>query len=80
MTAGPDYLSTPAALKCALGALSAADLVLLASQALRVGGLDYAAAICETHDGPEEPALLLTHAAALFGLGEHARALALCDR
>jgi len=80
VTAGPDYLSSPEALQRALGPLGAADLVLLASQALRVGSLDYAAAICETHDGPEQPALLLTHAAARFGLGEHARALALCDR
>jgi predicted O-methyltransferase YrrM len=54
-------------------------LVLLAAQALRVGSLDYAAAICETHDGEPEAALRLTHAAALFGLGEHARAITLVD-
>jgi hypothetical protein len=54
-------------------------LVLLAAQALRVGSLDYAAAICATYGGPPEPALTLTHAAALFGLGEHARAITLVD-
>lgn len=79
MTAEPDYLSSPAALEGALGALGVADLVLLASQALRVGSLDYAAAICETYGGPPEPALSLTLAAALFGLGQHARALELVD-
>jgi hypothetical protein len=79
MTAGPDYLSSPAGLSSALGELGAADLVLLAAQALRVGSLDYAAAICEQHRGTPEPAIALTHAAALFGLGEHARAVALVD-
>lgn len=79
MTAGPDYLSSPEALSQALGGLGAADLVLLAAQALRVGSLDYAAAICETHHGAAEPALSLTHAAALFGLGQHARAVELVD-
>lgn len=79
VTAGPDYLSVPHALKSALAGLGAADLVLLAAQALRVGSLDYAAAICESHDGDAEPALRLTHAAALFGLGQHARAITLVD-
>jgi len=80
MTAGADYLSSPAALKRALGPLGAADLVLLAAQALRVGSLDYAAAVCETYEGAPEPALELTHAAALFGLGQHERAVVLVDR
>ena len=66
-------------LKSALAGLGAADLVLLAAQALRVGSLDYAAAICEAHGHGAEPALTLTHAAALFGLGEHARAIGLVD-
>ncbi len=79
MTADPDYLSPPEALRRALGPLRAADLVLLAAQALRVGSLDYAAAICETYVGDAEPALRLTHAAALFGLGQHGRAVTLVD-
>ena len=79
MTAGADYVSSPQALSGALAGLGAADLVLLAAQALRVGSLDYAAAICETHQGTPEPALVLTHAAALFGLGEHARAVQLVE-
>ena len=79
MTAGPDYLSSPEALKSALGSLGAADLVLLAAQALRVGSLDYAAAICESNAAVTEPALRLMHAAALFGLGQHARAITLVD-
>jgi predicted O-methyltransferase YrrM len=79
VTAGPDYLSSPEALHSALAGLGAADLVLLAAQALRVGSLDYAAAICEAHGSAAEPALILTHAAALFGLGEHARAITLVD-
>jgi tetratricopeptide (TPR) repeat protein len=79
MTAGADYLSGPEELRSALGPLGAADLVLLAAQALRVGSLDYAAAVCETYTGAPEPALDLTHAAALFGLGQHARAIALVD-
>lgn len=79
MTAGPDYLASPEALKLALGDLGTADLVLLAAQALRVGSLDYAAAICEAQPADAEPALRLTHAAALFGLGQHARAIALVD-
>lgn len=62
-----------------MGELSAADVVLLASQALRVGSLDYAAAICESQPGLDEPAVKLTHAAALFGLGQQARAVALVD-
>ena len=81
MTAGPDYLASPEALQRALGDLGPADLVLLAAQALRVGSLDYAAAICEAQAvaSKAEPALRLTHAAALFGLGQHARAIALVD-
>jgi tetratricopeptide (TPR) repeat protein len=79
VTAGPDYLSSPEALKQAFGALGAADLVLLAAQALRVGSLDYAAALCDAYCGPVEAAVQLTHAAALFGLGEHARAVRLVD-
>jgi predicted O-methyltransferase YrrM len=79
MTAGSEYLSSPEALSQALGGLGASDLVLLAAQALRVGSLDYAAAICETHRGDADPALALTHAAALFGLGQQARAVELVD-
>ena len=79
MTASLEYLSSPEALRDTLGPLGAADLVLLAAQALRVGSLDCAAAICETHAEGAEPALRLTHAAALFGLGQHARAITLVD-
>lgn len=62
-----------------MGELGAADVVLLASQALRVGSLDYAAAICESQPGSTNSAVRLTHAAALFGLGDNARAVALVD-
>lgn len=79
MTAGSDYLVTADELKASLSGSSAADLVLLAAQALRVGSLDYAAEICRTFEGEPEPALLLTHAAALFGLGRYAEATGLVD-
>lgn len=82
VAARPEYLSSPEALKSALVGLEAADLVLLAAHALRVGSPDYAAAICESHpDGVHagEPALRLCRAAALFGQGEHARAIGLVD-
>jgi hypothetical protein len=79
MTAGPDHPSSSEAFKNALGPLPAADLVLLAAHALRVGSLDYAVAICESQAGEAEPALRLTLAAALFGQGERARAIALVD-
>lgn len=82
MTARSDHLSSPAALQGALAGLGASDLVLLAAHALRVGSPDYAVAICEAHpDGVygAEPALRLCRAAALFGMGEHARAIALVD-
>jgi tetratricopeptide (TPR) repeat protein len=78
VTAGPEYLASPIALSAALGELSQADLLLLATQALRVGSLDYAAAICEVSPEPE-PALRLARAAALFGLGQHAAAISLVD-
>ena len=52
-----------------MAGLGPAELVLLAAQALRVGSLDYAAAICETWSGSPDAALELTRAAALFGLG-----------
>ncbi len=74
MTAGPDYLASPDELRAALGDLGAADLLLLATHALRVGSLDYALALSELAPAEGEPALTLTRAAALFGLGEHARA------
>jgi len=80
VTAGSDYLCSPEALESAVSGLGAADLVLLASQALRVGSLDYAAALCAAHAGPTEPAVQLTHAAALFGLGQHARAIELVEQ
>src|SRR6187402_1147458 len=79
MTAESGFRASSAELAPALDGSSAADLVLLAAQALRVGSLDYAAAICETWAGASEPALELTHAAALFGLGEHQRAIQLVD-
>jgi predicted O-methyltransferase YrrM len=79
VTAGADYLASPEELRASLGPLSAAELVLLAAQALRVGSLDYAAAICETWSGPADSALQLTRAAALFGLGQHAAAAELVD-
>jgi len=82
VTARPDYLASPEALQSALSGLGAADLVLLAAHALRVGNPDYAVAICEAHsDGiyEAEPALQLCRAAALFGRGEHARAIGLVD-
>lgn len=79
MTAGPDYLATPEELRAALGTAGPAELVLLAAQALRVGSLDYAAAICEVWDGPSDAALTLTRAAAWFGLGRHAEAVALVE-
>jgi predicted O-methyltransferase YrrM len=79
VTAGPDYVLPPETLKGALDGLGPADLVLLAAQALRVGSLESAVGICEAFGPSVEPALTLTHAAALFGLGEHARAVALVD-
>ena len=79
VTASTDYLSSPEELRAALGALSAAELVLLATHALRVDSLDYALAICDTYDGPPEPSLRLTRAAALFGAGQHALARAIVD-
>jgi predicted O-methyltransferase YrrM len=74
VTASPDYLASPEELERALGPTSAADLVLLAAHALRVGSLDYALALSELAPESEEPALALTRAAALFGLGQHAEA------
>ena len=79
VTGSPDHLSSPELPQSALCELGAADLVLLAAQALRVGNLDQAAAICELRAGDPEPALRLSHAAALFGLGQHARAVALVE-
>jgi hypothetical protein len=79
VTAGPEYLASPEALAASLGELSQADLLLLATQALRVGSPDYAALICEAGTAAPEPALELTRAAALFGLGQHADAIALVD-
>ncbi len=80
MTGSPDYLASPEALRAALGELEAADLVLLAAQALRLGSLDYAARLCEAYGGPESAALTLTHAASLFGLGEQARGVELVEQ
>jgi len=79
VTAGSDYLTSRDQLQASLGQASAADLVLLAAQALRVGSLDYAAAICDCWQGEPDAALELTRAAALFGLGQHALALQLVD-
>jgi hypothetical protein len=79
VTASTDYLSSPDELRASLGSLGAADLVLLATHALRVGNLDYALAICDASSGPDQPALQLTRAAALFGSGQHVLARALVD-
>ena len=79
MTADSDYEVGAEALAETLGALGSADVVLLAAQALRVGSLEYAAAICATVEGVAEPAVRLTRAAALFGLGKHARAIELVE-
>jgi tetratricopeptide (TPR) repeat protein len=79
VTAGTDYLAFPEQLKAALSGASAAELVLLAAQALRVGSLEYAAAICESWQGEPDSALQLTRAAALFGLGQHSAAIELVD-
>lgn len=79
VTADTDYLSSPQELRATLGALGAADLVLLATHALRVGSLEYALAICDSYEGPPEPALRLTRAAALFGAGQHAPGRALVE-
>lgn len=80
MTGGSDDFSAPLALDAVVAGLGAADVVLLASQALRVGSLEQAAALCEAYRGPFEPAVSLTHAAARFGLGEHAAAVELVER
>jgi tetratricopeptide (TPR) repeat protein len=79
VTGSPEYLTSPEALRGAVAGLQQPDLVLLAAQALRVGSLDYAAALCEAYPGQPEAALSLSHAAALFGLGQHERAIALVD-
>lgn len=79
MSASPEYVASADALGEALAGLDQADRVLLAAQALRVGSLEYAAAICEVGPGEPGPALALTRAAALFGLGQHATAIALVD-
>jgi predicted O-methyltransferase YrrM len=79
VTAASEYVASPEALRASLAGLPAAELVLLAAQALRVGSPDYAAAICDTWSGPADSALELTRAAALFGLGQHARAIAAVD-
>jgi tetratricopeptide (TPR) repeat protein len=79
VTAPDDYRASSEALEAALRGLPNADLVLLAAQALRVGSLDYAAAICEASAAPTEPAVRLMLAASLFGLGQHGRAIALVD-
>lgn len=79
MTADGDYFSSPDELKALLGPQSAGDLVLLASHALRTGSLDCAAALGEAYGDLHDPALSLAHAAALFGLGQQQRAVALVD-
>jgi predicted O-methyltransferase YrrM len=79
VASAPDYLASPEELQSALGAGSAADWVLLAAQCLRLGSFDYAAALCEAWPGEPEPAISLTHAAALFGSGQHAAAIARVD-
>ena len=66
-------------IRLALQPSSAAEVVLLAAQCLRVGSLDVALAVCEAWQGPPEPAVALMRAAALFGQGEHAPAIELVD-
>ncbi len=80
MTGSPQHLASSAQLGPLLEGYSAADVVLLAAHALRVGSLDYALAICESREDDEEPALLLTRAAALFGLGRTEPAIELVER
>lgn len=79
MTAGQNYLPTREELEATLGPLPAADRVLLANHALRVGSLDYALVLSELGSPSEEPALLVTRAAALFGMGQHDTARRLLD-
>src|SRR5258706_9667959 len=67
-------------IRSGLGLQTAEDVVLVAAQCLRVGGVDYAAAVCEAWTGAESPAINLTLAAALFGRGERERAVELVAR
>jgi hypothetical protein len=79
VTASADYLTSGEALRETLGELGAPDLLLLATHALRVGSLDYALAISELSGEGAEPALVLTRAAALFGLGQQDEARRLVE-
>ncbi len=74
-----DYLPSPEALRGALKPKSAAEVVLIAAQCLRVGSLDYASAVCEAWDGPADASITLMRAAALFGRGDHESGLRLVD-
>jgi hypothetical protein len=78
VTTTSGYLPSTEELQASLGSLGAADLVLLSTHALRVGNLDYALALSEL--GPPDPALRVTHAAALFGRGHGARALEVIEQ
>ena len=75
-----NYLPSAAALKASVASLSAADVVLLATQALRVGSLSYALALCDAYGGAAEPALRITQAVAWLGLGQSSRALDLIEQ
>lgn len=65
----------------AFGRLTAAEAVLVGQQCLRVGSPAAARVVCELAraSGSEEPALLLTLAAALAGCRERTKAAALVD-
>lgn len=77
MTSSGNYLPSRDALQIGIGALSAADVVMLAAQALQAGSNGYALALCEAHVDAETPALCVMRAVALCGLGEAPRARAL---
>lgn len=80
MTSGTELRISADDLPVRLRDESAAELVLLAAQSLRVGSLEQAAAVCAAWTGAPEPALQLTQAAALFGLGEQRPAIELVDQ
>ena len=79
VTVSTNYLPSPEALRLSVGSLPAADVVLLANQAIQVGSLKYALALCEAYSGPADPALQVTRALALVGSGQIGPALELID-
>ena len=80
MASGTEFRASADDLPASLRGESAAELVLLAAQALRVGSLEQAASVCDAWTGAPEPALQLTRAAALFGLGEQRPAIELVEQ